>query len=266
MNIRNLIKDVQSYRAIARKGLGDESLQVLALEKTEHIGHLRHAQRLHASVYLKRGFIQAGDISEDGRLTLYADPHQEHAEYFIVHGQDGERDIRAVSRQIRMHPDKGFESFPILDLAHVQKRYVKMIMGYDPATCVEISALSKRSGESSLLPLALYRVMLHTSVANGDKLWLMACDVRLYQRLKLLFGTAITRIGSDTPYYGGDVAPAMVKLDEVLGALIAGTKDKVPIRRSIRKSLPRFFLTGYPEKYVTLAQRKELVRIGVVKK
>jgi hypothetical protein len=263
ISIRSLIKDMQVYRVLAGGGLGEQTMQAVALE---HPDHVRHAQRLHADVYLRRGFVQPGDIDEDGRLTLLADPHQEHAEYFVVLGSDDPSDVRAVSRQIRMSAHKGFASFPMLDLAQIDKRHLAMIQQHDPSSCVEISALAKQSGESPMLPLVLYRAMLHRSFEIDDKIWLMACDVRLFQRLKVLFGPAIVQVGKVTPYYGGDVVPAMLKLDEALAGLIAGARDQVPLRRSIRKALPRFFMNGFPIDRIKPQQRIELIKLGIISK
>ena len=87
-------KDVLDYRrvlsdeadrdpAVVREVMGDQRL-------------LAEAKRLHAAVYLARGFIQPPDI-QAGVLTMDADPHQLHSDYFVAVSRGR---VAAVARQI----------------------------------------------------------------------------------------------------------------------------------------------------------------------
>ena len=167
------------------------------------------AKKLHAAEYLARGFIEAKDISE-GVIHKRSDPYQSHAIYFVVKNK---QNVVGVARQIVYKGSGGMnESFPILDKANIYPRYRAKIEGQQPQCIVEISALVKKRGESSIVPIVLYRSLWQYSRKHGHEFWVMACDIRLYHRLRLLFGPAILQIGKITPYFGGDIVPAALHI------------------------------------------------------
>lgn len=256
--IRTLAKELKVYRGILSGG--GKELQLVAIP-ADNDDHVLSAQRLHASVYLARGFVQSDEVGDDGRLTLSADPHQRHAEYFVVVNNEDRTSVRAVARMIRADREKGFDSFPILAMSHIYKRDREEIMQYSPQQCVEISALSKTLGESSLAPLLLYREMLYESLRRGDKLWLMACDVRLYRRLKLLFGSAIKQIGEVTSYYGGDVVPSKLSVEEVLPSMLGAIKRSSLLHRGLRRSAVRFMTEFYPKGKISKHENEQLEKL-----
>lgn len=175
----------------------------------EDVDDMRAAKRLHAAVYLSRGFIDHSEVRE-GMIHDVSDPHQHHSQYFVV--KRGE-EVVGVARQITY---KGMgshhESFPVLDKAILHERSRRRILATHPQEITEISALVKKSGESALVPLLLYRELWKHSLHTKHRIWIMACDVRLYQRLKVLFGPTLTKIGQRTPYQGGDVIPASLNI------------------------------------------------------
>ena len=167
------------------------------------------AKKLHAAEYLARGFIEESDIFDE-IIHEQSDPHQKHAIYFVVKNK---QTVVGVARQI-VYKGAGDmkESFPILEKANIYSRYRDKIERQHPHTVVEISALVKKRGESSIVPIVLYRSLWQYSRKHNHDFWIMACDVRLYHRLRLLFGPAILRIGKVTSYYGGDVIPSALHI------------------------------------------------------
>jgi hypothetical protein len=67
----------------------------------------------------------------------------------------------------------------------------------------------------------------------------MACDVRLYYRLKLLYGPALTKIGKQTHYQGGDVIPVALHIPRGMAymqvLLKSGRKGIFDIQRNAVK-------------------------------
>lgn len=248
------------YQTLFRKNTHRLELRAI---NTRDQAQILSGQQLHAATYLARGFVSEADLGADKRLTLLADPHQLHAEYFIVVEAADSASIRAVARQIHLDAKKGFDSFPILSLAKIHSKHRKKILTYDPKKCVEISGLAKVKDESPLAALLLYREMWHKSVRDGDKLWLMACDVRLFGRLKTLFGSAITQIGDVTAYFGGDVVPAMLDLEQALPGIITSLQTASPLHRSIRLPLARFMIDQFPEIGIAPDQVQQLNRLKV---
>lgn len=254
------IKDLYKLHRLLKKG-GFGIHTILELGRTNE--RIAHAKRLHASVYLSRRFIEPDDVDEDGAIRHEADPHQKHAHYFAaeVDGDEG-REIIAVVRQIEVDPLQGFGSFPVLEKAKIYSRALIEITAYDPHACIEVSALSKKRGTGTEATLLLYREMWYRSLRDGHAVWLMACDVRLYERLKLLFGPALKKIGARTSYQGGDVIPAMLRPFDALGALIQSTESSRFLVRSFRKRLLRFLCEGYPRELLEPGQIKRLRQLG----
>jgi hypothetical protein len=165
---------------------------------------LQQAKELHAATYLRKGFVEIGETINN-IIHETADPHQAHSTYFAVlhHGK-----VVATARQI-LYKGEGehHDSFPVLQNAIIYERSRRRIENHHPTHIVEISALSKKSGESAIVPLVLYRCMWQYSRTHDHSLWVMACDIRLFERLKLLFGPTLVKIGKRTAYKGGDVIP-----------------------------------------------------------
>jgi len=208
------------------------------------------AKKLHASVYLNRGFISLDHLNAQGVLKLDHDPHQFHATYFVVtENSEIGNPIIATARQISATEELGFDSFPILDKARLFPKDKRRIKRGLPQDYVEISGLAKAVGVSSMAPLFLYRAMWHYSLTTEQKYWLMACDVRLYKRLKLLFGPSIRQIGESSLYQGGDVIPAILDIPSSL-AVVSNTMPIFnPLNRQIRRAILIFFLEGLESKH-----------------
>lgn len=201
--IRRRLRDSIAYHRVLST---PEEYHVYKVKKIsqQDTQELMAAKMLHADVYLSKGFVGDDDV-RDGVIHEKSDPHQVHSEYFVVKKKGS---VVAVARQI-IYKGQGLhhESFPVLEKSIIYGRSRKRLLAFHPTEIVEISALVKKSGESSVAPLILYRALWRHSIDARHRIWVMACDVRLYERLKLLFGSALTRIGQRTPYRGGDVIP-----------------------------------------------------------
>ncbi len=213
---------------------------------------LKHAaKKLHASVYLSRGFISPEHIEETGIMTAHHDPHQGHSQYFVVTEPASTGPvIIATARQIFSTSAQGFGSFPILKLAKLYDAENRRIIEGSPLDYVEISGLAKALGVSAIVPLFLYRTMWHYSLEMEQKYWLMACDVRLYKRLKLLFGPSIRQIGDVSRYQGGDVVPAILDVHHSHEVLSNAMPIVNPLNRRIRRSVLAFFVDGLNDKHL----------------
>lgn len=231
------IKDVRAYRNVLSS---DEHHRYQVVVNPSDSELLHEAKKLHATTYLSRDFVSQDSI-ENEILSSSSDPHQHHAVYFLVLSRN--KDCLALSRQIHHEENKSFESFPIMQKASIYVRQQKFIEKHDPNKIVEISALVKKRGESGIIPLLLYKAMWKYSLEQGHDLWLMACDVRLYERLKLLFGDTIKQIGKRTQYQGGEVVPAMVFVRDALDDLMHTTKRVNLTNRIIRRKVVNFMLS-----------------------
>jgi hypothetical protein len=226
--------------------------------------HLKGAKQLHAKVFLKHGYITEENLLEDGIIDLLEDPYQEHAQYFIAERMiDNQWKLVAASRLIKGHAEKGHKSFQTLNHQEIYKRYEKQIAAIDPASCMEVSALVKESGESTVITLMLFRAMWQYSVQAGSSIWLMSCDAKLYARLEFLFGDALTKIGEQRFFKGHDVVPGLLDMNESLYRFLVQAKSLNPFKRSMKRALVKFFLAGLPKKYLDDKHLAEIERLRV---
>ena len=238
--IKNIRKTIQ-YRKLLRED-GDTHYHVSYVnEKT----YLATAQRLHASVYLAEKYIETHHVNNDGRMTRRADPYQDHSEYFVVsYVTDGVPEVIATARQINAKKTKGHDSFPTIEKLNLYPKMRHAIEKLDPHKCVEISGLAKKRGHTSYATLLLYRQMWQHSVRSEHIMWLMACDSKVYKRLKFLFGDALTEIGEPSVYMGSEVVPAALEVHKSLDALLSSARTLNPVKRSMKREMIKFFVRG----------------------
>lgn len=206
----------------------------------DDVKHMHRAKKLHAKVYLERTFIDSEDVGKDGTIHHEADPHQRHSDYFVVVDKDRPDKVLATARQIKTV--NGHHDLPVLVQARVNRRSHSNILKVTPEHCIEISGLAKEKDVPSEAALELYRSMWLYSIEHGHKYWLMACDVKLYKRLKILFGSSIKRIGRQTSYKGGDIIPCSLDLDKSHIVLTRNLKSRHPIYGKIRRNVAHNFL------------------------
>ncbi len=240
---------LRSYRELAR------------LEKADHFkaGHtpskvsIAEAKRLHAKIYLHRGYVGQDDVGKDKALHKRADPYQEHSNYFVVRNHLlPNKPIVATARQIHHVPKLSHSSFPTIKELELYPEMKQMILALDPAKCVEISGLAKDHGVASSAPMVLYRALWHHSLRRHHHIWLMACDAKVFKNLKFLFGSALTRIGDNTFYMGSEVVPAMLEVHRSIDPLMQDARSLNPFKRRMKRMLVRFFMSGLSVKFQQL--------------
>lgn len=237
----------QTQRALSYLRLLRSQDHDLHAVKVEEALLLHDAKTLHARVYLRHGYIAQSALAETGLIHPDEDPYQNHAQYFaVIRPNAGQPQVVATARQIHAHLDHGHASFPMVRHLQLYPQAQKLIQSIDPATCVEVSALAKRAGESSLATLLLYRLMWQHSVKVGHRYWFMACDARVYDRLLFLFGKAFIQAGPKTFYMGSDVIPALLEIPGSVEHLRQEARGLNIIKRHFRRSTVEFFLKGMP--------------------
>jgi hypothetical protein len=122
--------------------------------------------------------------------------------------------------------------------------------------------LAKQRGVSRLAPLLLYRAMWQHSLEQRHKLWLLACDYRLFARLKLLFGPAIQKAGPVTFYLGSDSVPAVLKLTSSIRAMGRAIDNASWHQRWLRRRVAKFMLKGISIDLLSDNERKALVALN----
>lgn len=216
---------MKQYRRISLKKLAEQ----YTVRKVSQGVYFDQARKLHASVYAAHGFVTNDDISGDGYLTQNADPHEQHADYFVA--IDNEHDeVVALVRQI--HQRAG-HMLPVFEHKLTGKNYTHI--HHDDI--VEISAFAKKRGTDSRVTLLLFGEMLQHSRQRGHRYWVFACDSLVYRRLKTLFGRLLQKTGSEVFYMGSNVVPAEVDLDRALHQLRSNYRYSVPPLRQVRKFL-----------------------------
>lgn len=206
---------------------------------------LKQAQLLHAQVYRAHGYITDQDLTQSGLIDHREDPYQDHAQYFAVERQiDGKWRLIAASRLILSHKTKQHQSFQTYIHQTLTPQAKALVESSDPSRIAEVSALVKVPGQSLAAALMLYRAMWHYALAHDHELWLMSCDLRLYQRLKLLFGSALTKAGDIRYFKGHNIVPLLLRVDQSLDGLTTRKRWSLPPRRLLRRRLLAFMLRG----------------------
>lgn len=204
---------------------------------------LSEAKRLHATVYLRRGFVETQDIAPEGHLSPDADPYQAHATYFVVVRKDDPNiPPLALARQINALPSLGLSSFPVLSQARIRREACTLLQSCNPAEIVEISALAKRHRVGPFASLLLYRAMLYHSMhGRRHRYWIMALDVDVFRSLRYSFGDALRVIGEVTAYPGGDVVPLLLDVARAFSSLAEEIRNSTYLQKYYRHQLLQFF-------------------------
>lgn len=244
-NVKSVRRAFRSYAQLLTSPGGD----AYAAQPASSAEHVLRAQALHASVYLDRRYISAADIGDDNRMHGEADPHQFHSNYFVVLSVDDDKHVVATARQIFAQRTARHSSFPTMANLKIYPTLKAAIEQVNPSNCVEISGLAKAKGVESRAVLLLYRSMWQYSLRHGHKVWLMACDVNVYNRLKFMFGDALVRIGQDTMYMGSMVVPAMLEVDRSIAPLLNESRTLNLAKRLMKRRLVGFMMSGLPESY-----------------
>jgi hypothetical protein len=251
--VTRFFRDLHAYWRLFT-GDGKHGQYVVSRVADDDYKTLKQAKELHAQTYLYRGFVDRSDVKK-GIIHEKSDPHQLHADYFVVKNRGK---VVAVARQITYKGDGDHRaSFPTLDQAVIYNRSRVHLSKIDPRHIVEISALVKKRGESQMVPLMLYRELWRHSLGK-HKVWVMACDVRLYERLKIVAGPAVRHIGRRSSYKGGDVMPVMLEPHTALGVFMKRAHTRVPFRRVMNRYILKFFVQDCPPQALTSIDARRL--------
>lgn len=235
---RRVFDTIQYLRVLSNWDNSYDRTYQVTIVSSDNTQDLLAAKRLHAQVHLRRGFVSNEDV-RDGIIHRKSDPYQDHSLYFVV---KKDNEVVGALREI-YYKGSGdpSQSFPVLKKGLIYKRSRKSIDRVDPSKIIEISALVKKPGESAVIPLLLYRALWWHCVRHDITLCVMACDPRLFQRLRILFGTNLRKIGRMSPYKGADAQPAALSL--------AGSRrelerlaSKHEHRRTVRRQAAAFIL------------------------
>jgi hypothetical protein len=258
----SFIKHFRSFRQIAYIN----ARHSFRAGHTANVHRIGQARSLHARVYLKRGYINFIDLDGNGRLHIIADPYQDHSHYFTVNDHShSSKPVVATARQIHVKEGRSHDSFPTIKEMELYPDMKQAILAIDPSKCVEISGLAKSSGVSSSAVLMLYRSMWHYSLKRKHHLWLMACDVKAFERLSYLFGDALVRIGDNADYMGSEVVPAMLEVSRSVDALMAESKTVNPLKRRMKRELVKFFMDGLPLKFRQVSRKEAVPSREIIK-
>lgn len=242
-----MLKSFKRRYKLYRQTATLNKIQNMSVTQASERDMIDAAQRLHAKIYLRRKYVTPDDISEDGRLNETADPYTNQSKYFVLTNQLNKHPrVLATARQIHNVAGKGHDSFPTVKQLKLYPEMEQAIRAIDPSKCVEISALAKDHGVDPRGTMMLYRTMWHHSLRNGHRIWLMACDAKVFDHLKSLFGESFTRIGDNTYYMGSEVVPAMLEVHKSIGTLIQQSKSLNPFKRRLKLMLINFFTDGLP--------------------
>jgi hypothetical protein len=262
IKLRYYLKDMISYWRLFRNSEQRQDFLGHHIDGQEE--NIHKSKKLHASTYLARGFVDQDEI-EDEVIKYDSDPHPKNSHYFMVTSRKN-GNIVATARQIRHGLSGEGYGLPVLDTCVIYSRYTQLLQSYDKSKIVEISALVKQKNVSKLAPLYLYRQMWRHSLSQDHEVWLMACDVRLYNRLKILAGPALHKIGQETAYKGGNVIPCMIEPESALSRLIDSTiATKNPFKKYIRAQLIKFFVEDISANRLDSKDVNKLKVLGLLK-
>lgn len=170
------------------------------------------ARRLHAAVYVDRGFVAEHETGDDGTLVPEVDPWPSMSTYFAIRRKSG---IVATARQI--HPPE-LDRLPAIGLSDRRAHQTRAVLQCAPHEVVEISGLARSYVSTRFDAVALYVSMWRHSMAAGHRAWVMAVDPPLFVQLReMICGEAIKPLGPRRAYMGGNLVTAAVFLDEASG-------------------------------------------------
>lgn len=148
-------------------------------------------RRIHASIYLREGYVDETALNPDGHVDERVDPTLRRSTWFAV---DNGR--VAVARQVQAKGRLGIASLPVIqnfqcDVSVLRKVADVEHLGDLPGNAVvEISSLAATNeaptADGNLGPVIdLYLKMIRHSIEKGHRIWIMGTDQRLTSRLHM---------------------------------------------------------------------------------
>ncbi len=228
-------------------------------------------RRLVTERYLGEGYIGTNDLEPDtGLMNSQVDPYYKHSEYFWATDSFG--NVEATIRLIH-HPGGNNSGwlFPMqreFDIDPVNEQLIQRNIADNQAAVVEISGLAERKGADGFVALDMYRRMWQHSMASGYDVCLISADIRLYNKLKSMFGEAVTGVGDSKMVMGSQTVPAILQprncagamasiYDEMILAIGHGAADNY-------KELVLYLMDGLPYYQYNNDEKQQLARMGIM--
>lgn len=174
------------------------------------------ARKMTAHYYLQRHFVTPDQLDAGGRITEAHDPYLSQAEYYVIRNTDTDA-IAATCRKIHYNADKDEAAFPLFE--HLDQLYpdkVAKLRDIGFRNVAELSSLVKNPQEDvdGQAVLTLYRQLFQNAWRADNEgreaAYIMACNPKLYKRLRFLFGDLVEQLGPALEYPGQEVVPAMI--------------------------------------------------------
>lgn len=218
------------------------------------------ARKLNALVYKNIGYIKSEDIDAEGFIVPEIDPYKDFSQYFVVtkKGADEEVDVLGASRKIQHGYEPGFDSFQMYKHSNLTPEGVDFVARHDLEKTVEISALCKKPGESSFIPLVLFRELWQDGIRNDEDLWLFTLDKNIYGKMQELFSNSFLQIGEETELtkYKTVVIPLAAEPQQIFNNVLEQTSKMKGLKKIQQKAFVRFFTDGLESHYMTSEQRQ----------
>ncbi|MFI7589311.1 hypothetical protein ACIB24_19770 [Spongisporangium articulatum] len=194
------------------------------------------ARRLAASVYVRYGYAQAGDLTVEGTLDEEHDPWVVQSTYFGVL-----RDGRPVASARQIMTDR-VEQLPGLRLPGLFPDDLTRLTALRGDEVIEISQVVRSRGAANLIDAtAVYVRMWQHSLQKRHQAWVLAIDSHVYRQVRtLLSGDAMRPIGPELEYFGSLVIPSVIWLDET-NAILTRRALEAPPDDPLTPLLPHLF-------------------------
>jgi hypothetical protein len=246
------------------------------------------SQKLHAEVYLEHGLIGEQDL--DG-LGSYADKYSKRATYLYV--KNGSKVaaaryihcskkgwgsfVRRAADALAGRPRSG-ENYDLMSLPTTEHfdvdpdllceaAGIRQLSDIKPEEVIEISGLVARrqqgenNTESSLdATIALYARMLHDSLEQGHKLWLLNVEKGFLKYLNIMIGRDQVKVlGPEKEYMGPPTLPVAINPQDVIRAVFEDTRFGSDMRRQHLKGV----LAGVDDRKIPKDIRELLKRQNI---
>jgi hypothetical protein len=228
---------------------GEQASNEMECFSTDDPELILKARQLMAQVYLKRDFITAEEITDEGVLSAESDPHGSHSTYYVVVPKN-QRTVLATVRIIHYDAAKGEDSFPVMKYKQMlDPAALEVLASVGAQNLVEVSALArdKHLAASNTATLMLYKRIFMDACyddANGKKSLIMATNPMLFTYFGLLFGDAFMRLGPDLPYPGQPASPAILQVQDGTIHIAKASRDKKNPYRKVQEGVVNYFGAG----------------------
>ncbi len=232
----------------------------------------REAARIHTEVYLDKRYIDESDLNEEG---LYVDAYSPRSTRILVESDEKEttmRIIRADKKEGGLLSLPTLSQFAINPVALRDAARVSRLSQINPKNVVELSGLASIRTEPGLSRLDMlqqfdatrqvYSLALRNSLDQGDTLWVMNVDDKMFSFLDKVLGEGSYEvIGDAQEYMGPATTPIAMRPYDIVENTLSSTsggryqeKNKQDLQRA---------LEGVSEEHISLGMRNLLRNNGI---